>query len=263
MAKASTTWVTVALAVFLVLGVTLVQGFWTERWTTRDDGGQLARAAAALEAGFPEKFGDWQMQGVIPANPLELKQAGAVGSVSRTYRNNLSKLQMSAFVVCAAPHDASKHTPDRCYPGAGFQIGESEHRHEVTLPDGRQVETFTGTFIKDGQTLRIFWTYGVPWRADDGRREAAGASGREAGDTPALSWIAPSIARIAFNGERAVYKLYAIIDQTNLTGSVSMAMGSDFVAEVLAAFDAQLVAAQRGATDETAAKDTRPSSRGG
>ena len=89
------------------------------------------------------------------------------------------------------------------------------------------------------------------------------ATVREPGDTPALSWIAPSIARIAFNGERAVYKLYAIIDQTNLTGSVSMATGSDFVAEVLAAFDAQLLAAQRGSTGETAAKDTGPSSRGG
>jgi hypothetical protein len=264
MTKVSTTWVPAMLAGMLVLVVTLVQGFWTERWTAVDDGGELARAAQALESSFPDRFGDWQMQGVIAANPKELERAGAVGAVSRTYKNNLSKVQVSAFVVCAAAHDASKHTPDRCYPGAGFQIGESEHRHGVTLPDGREVETFTGTFIKDGQTLRIFWTYGVPWRSHDKARPGAtSASEPKPGDTPALNWIAPSIARIALNGERAVYKLYAIIDQTNLTGSVSMTTGSEFVAEVLSAFDAQLVATRQGSASETVAQEKRPPARDG
>jgi hypothetical protein len=251
MKNASATVVTAIVAALLVLTVTLVQGFWTDRWTSRDDGGELARAAVALETSFPERFGDWQMRAVIDANPRELERAGAVGSVSRTYSNTLSKMQMSAFVVCAAPHDASKHTPDRCYPGAGFQIGESEHRHPVTLPDGREVETFTGTFIKDGQTLRIFWTYGVPWRA--GRDPEATVSA-PAG-SPMLNWVAPSIARIAFNDERAVYKLYAIIDQTNLTGSIAMSTGTNFVGEVLTAFDEQLAKARQTPDAENVAGD--------
>jgi hypothetical protein len=259
MTKLSTT-TTGGIAVVLVLAVTLVQGLWTERWSSRDDGGELARAAQALEARFPQQFGDWKMQGTIKANPKELERAGAVGSVSRTYRNDLSKLPMSVFVVCAAPHDASKHTPDRCYPGAGFQIGESEHRHEVTLPDGREVETFTGTFIKEGQTLRIFWTYGVPWRAD---KDPRGGTGSETEGTPALSWIAPSIARIALNGERAVYKLYAIIDETNVTGTVSMATGTDFVAAVISAFDEQLVNAPKTPDAENVAGDKSPARRDG
>lgn len=263
MARISPTWMTAMLSVVMVLVVTLVQGLWTERWTSRDDSGELQRAARALEASFPEQFGDWRMQGVINANPKELERAGAVGAVSRTYLNDLSKVQVSAFVVCAAPHDASGHTPDRCYPGAGFQIGESEHRHEVTLPDGREVETFTGTFIKDGQTLRIFWTYGVPWRTDKSRRDATSESRPEAPDTPALSWIAPSIARIALNGERAVYKMYAIIDQTNLTGNVAMATGSEFVAAALSAFDEQLVAGRRASGSETVSQEMPLSGRAG
>lgn len=258
MKNASATLTTAIVASLLVLTVTLVQGFWTDRWTSRDDGGELARAAVALEASFPERFGDWQMRTVINANPKELERAGAVGSVSRIYTNNLSKLQMSAFVVCAAPHDASKHTPDRCYPGAGFQIGESEHRHPVTLPDGREVETFTGTFIKDGQTLRIFWTYGVPWRADRDRDATVAAPA----GSPVLNWIAPSIARIALNDERAVYKLYAIIDQTSLTGSMAMSTGSDFVGEVLSAFDKKLVEAKQASDSDTAAEEGSSANRG-
>lgn len=263
MTKVSTTWVTAIVAVALVLAVTLVQGFWTERWTTRNDEAELTRAAKELESSFPDRFGDWVMQGVISTNPQELERAGAVGAVSRTYKNNLSKAQVSAFVVCATAHDASGHTPDRCYPGAGFQIGESEHRHEVTLPDGRSIETFTGTFIKDGQTLRIFWTYGVPRRSDTDRRDASAPSEPQAENTPVLSWIAPSIARIALNGERAVYKLYAIIDQTNLTGSVSMSTGTDFVAAVLSAFDEQLAKARRASDAETVTREQPSSARDG
>jgi hypothetical protein len=264
MAKVSTTWVTAILAGMLVFAVTVVQGLWTDRWAVIDDGGELMRAAEALEANFPERCGAWQMEEVIAANPKELERAGAVGAVSRIFKNNRSAIQVMAFVVCAAGHDASKHTPDRCYPGAGFRIGETEHRHEVTLPDGREVETLTGTFVKDEQTLRILWTYGVPWRSDDkARRDQAAVSGPEAGDTPALTWIAPSIARIALNGERAVYKVYVIVDQTRLTGGVAMATGSEFLAEVLSAFDARLLAARRGSVSETVAQEQRPSARDG
>ena len=80
---------------------------------------------------------------------------------------------MSCSIVCATPHDASGHTPDRCYPGAGFEIGETEHRETITLTDGRTAEVFSGTFRKSGQTIRVFWTYGVRG-----------------------GWVAPQIARI-------------------------------------------------------------------
>ncbi|NBX30001.1 exosortase-associated EpsI family protein [bacterium] len=230
-------------AMVLVAGVTVVQGTLTERWGRRHDVAGLERAARLLERVFPRNFGDWSYEKELESDPKELERAGAVGHVSRLYRSGKSKTPISAFVVCATPHDASGHTPDRCYPGAGFEIAETEHRETIKLQDGRVAEAFTGTFRKQGQTLRVFWTYGVSSPDPEAAKNPPPA---DAG-TPHLRWIAPGIARIALNGEVAVYKFYAIIDQTKLTASQSMSECTDFLSHVLPALDGQ-IAADRGST---------------
>ena len=227
----SASWATLAAAVVLVAAVTVLQGMWTDRWGKRDVGAALKRDAAILERVFPERFGDWEFEKEIQSDPKELERAGAVGHISRLYRNVRTKGRVSAFVVCATPHDASGHTPDRCYPGAGFEIGEAEHRHAVPLADGRKAETFTGTFRKQGQTLRVFWTYGV-----DGE------------------WVAPQIARIELAGTDAVYKLYAIIDESRIKSAQSMQECVDFLRTLLPALD-QAVAAARAANKADSAAE--------
>lgn len=222
---------TLAAAVLLVAAVTVLQGLWTDRWGNRDVGAALKRDAAILERVFPERFGDWEFEKELESDPKELERAGAVGHIARVFKNVRTKSRVSAFMVCATPHDASGHTPDRCYPGAGFEIGESEHRQAVPLTDGRKAETFTGTFRKQGQTLRVFWTYGV-----DG------------------AWVAPQIARIELAGTDAVYKLYAIIDETRLKTAQSMQECLDFLASLLPALD-QAVAAARAAEGPDAAAE--------
>ena len=114
---------TLAGTVALVLGVTVAQGFLTERWKDKSVSKDLQEAATLLEERFPKSFGGWKLERELEADSKELERAGAVGHISRLYRNSRSKARISAFVVCARPHDASGHTPDRCYPGAGFEIG--------------------------------------------------------------------------------------------------------------------------------------------
>lgn len=230
---------TLAIAAVLVAVVTVLQGLWTDRWGEKNVDATLKASATILERVFPEKFGDWEFEKELESDPKELERAGAVGHVSRLYRNVRTKGRISTFVVCATPHDASGHTPDRCYPGAGFEIGESEHRQTVTLADGRQAETFTGTFRKQGQTLRVFWTYGI-----DG------------------TWIAPQIARIELAGADAVYKLYAIIDETRIK-SQSIAECVDFLGQLLPALDRAVASAREsgapaGAASEAAGAATPP-----
>jgi len=207
-------WLPIIAASLLVVGTTLVQGWWTDRWSGRDVGQELEDSAAMLERTFPKEFGTWEFVQELPSDPQQLERAGAVGHVSRLYRDTDTGARVSAFVVCATPHDASGHTPDRCYPGAGFEIAETEHRQEVALSDGRTAETFTGTFRKTGQTLRVFWTYG-----GDGK------------------WIAPQIARIELAGRGAVYKLYAIIDETRMKDGQSQAICASFLAALLPEID--------------------------
>lgn len=212
-----------AAAAAVVAAATAVQGRWTERWApiSRDE---VIAAARLLEDRFPTRFGEWQAERELESDPKELEAAGAVGHIARLYRNNRTKARISAFVVCALPYDASAHTPDRCYPGAGFTIGESEHRVEVKYAEGRKAEALTGTFAKAGQTLRIYWTYGVADNAGDGR----------------LAWIAPQLPRIALSSEPSVYKLYAIADQTRVGASQSMVECEGFIAQLAPALDAAL-----------------------
>jgi hypothetical protein len=237
---------TAAGAAALVLMVTVAQGVLTERWKDKSVSKELEAASRMLEKKFPEKFGNWELERELESDPKELERAGAIGHISRLYRNTRTKARLSAFVVCARPHDASGHTPDRCYPGAGFEIGEAEHRQKIPLSDGREAETFTGTFRKTGTTLRIFWTYGI--RADD-RIEKEDVSAPR-------TWIAPQIARIALVGEPAVYKLYAIVDETRLSGSQAMVEAEDFISNLLPALDAAVAEEQPGeaAPAETAAR---------
>ena len=150
----------------------------------------------------------------LETDPRGLEQAGAVGHVSRIYRHRGTGVPATVFVVCASPHDASGHTPDRCYPGSGFRPEETESRRSVTLDDGRTADVFTGTFAKAGQTLRLFWTYG-----GDGR------------------WVAPPIARLGLAGRPLVYKLYVIVDATRLGAAEAKATGEQLLAVLLPRVD--------------------------
>lgn len=211
------TTLTAVLAALLVVGATAVQGVWTERWSGRNVKAELKQAAELLESRFPSSFGSWEYVKELQSDPQQLERAGAVGHISKLYTNKETGAKVSAFIVCATPHDASGHTPDRCYPGAGFEIAEAEHRQSIPLEDGRTAETFTGTFRKTGQTLRVFWTYGVDRR-----------------------WLAPQIARIELAGTSAVYKLYAIIDETRLPPGESTVICNDFLSALLPSFDAAM-----------------------
>lgn len=233
---------TLAGAAALVVAVTVAQGMLTERWKDKSVSKELDAAAKLLEKAFPQKFGSWELERELESDPKELERAGAVGHISRLYRNTRTKARVSAFVVCARPHDASGHTPDRCYPGAGFEIGEAEHRQKIQLSDGREAETFTGTFRKTGTTLRIFWTYGIRDEAAIEKEDVAGAR----------SWLAPQIARIALVGEPAVYKLYAIVDETRLSGSQAMVESEDFISNLLPALEEAMKAGDGPPSEEPA-----------
>ena len=74
---------------------------------------------------LPLKLDEWVGEDT-ESNERELKAAGAVGHVSRTYRNTRTGQHVSVFIVTGHSRDISVHTPDRCYPAAGFtQLGTS------------------------------------------------------------------------------------------------------------------------------------------
>ena len=116
-------------ALALIVGSGLVHGAWTNRWRTAP---ALADLAARLES-VPTVLGDWTATSrAIP--PRELAMAGAVGQISRVYTNPTKGLTVSVLLLCGLPGNISTHTPDVCYPGAGYTLGNGErfvHRYGV------------------------------------------------------------------------------------------------------------------------------------
>jgi hypothetical protein len=174
------------LAAFVVLLSALVaHGLWTNRW---QDGAELERAAARLER-VPMNLGDWE-GARLQMSSREQELAGLTGYVMRRYRNRLNGDILTVTLLCGRPGPLSAHTPEVCYPGAGFEMTGSRSRSAVRWESGaRTAEFWTADFHKGGpaatEHLRIFWA----WSA--------------AGD-----WAAPENPRPAFGGAPVLYKVY-------------------------------------------------------
>lgn len=220
-------WATVILGVAAVCAVTVLQGRMTDRWTGKNVSEDLRLHAVKLEQGFPKEFGPWKLEAETDADPLQLKAAGAVGHVSREYRHVDTGVRVGVFVVCATPSDASGHTPDRCYPNAGFEAAEQEHREMIPLGNGGKAEAFSGSFKKPGEALRILWTYAAeePKKAD------------EADGPTKIRWMAPQIARIELANFPSVYKIYALINETAMSRGEGTRTGVQFLADLIPEFD--------------------------
>ncbi|MEX0937909.1 MAG: exosortase-associated EpsI family protein [Pirellulales bacterium] len=176
------------LAVALIVFLAIVQGLWSDRWAKSNID---AREFAARLGEVPMQIGTWQGEDQAQDERV-LRSAGAVGSVSRVYTNTRTSEQVSAFIVCGHSRDVAGHTPEECYPGAGFtQEGPSRKRNIET--DDQVAQFYTTTFRKESpegvQRLRIYWA----WSRTPG-------------------WEAPNSARIEYAGERALYKVYLIHD---------------------------------------------------
>lgn len=105
-------------ALAIIIGSGLVHGAWTNRWRTS---AALTELAARLDS-VPTVLGDWSATSqAIPARQLAI--AGAVGQVSRAYTNPAKSQTVSVMLLCGLPGNISTHTPDACYPGAGYSLG--------------------------------------------------------------------------------------------------------------------------------------------
>jgi EpsI family protein len=178
-------YIPIAAAILLIVGAAVVQGIWTERWANFPE---LELFAEQLPK-VPEHIGEWSGESAPETDQRILEIAGAVGSLARVYRNDRGET-VSLFIVCGRLADIFAHTPDRCYPAAGFEtVGEQAKQTIET--NGGPAQFRTATFLKaepgGNQMLRIYWTFN--------------------GSGP---WVAPDEHRWAFAGQRALYKVYVV-----------------------------------------------------
>jgi hypothetical protein len=192
------------VALVLIVGTGLVHGGWTNRWRPAP---ALAELAARLDS-VPMVLGEWTAtSGAI--SPGELAMAGAVGHLARQYTNPTKGLTVSVLLLSGLPGNISTHTPDVCYPGAGYTLGESEKFVQQYGDPERTAEFQTAVASRTGtkpSTLRLYWA----WHATSG-------------------WSAPGNARWAFAAEPMLSKLYVVRE----TGGIAVEPKADPCAQVM------------------------------
>ena len=168
----------------------------------------LAELAGRLES-VPSVIGDW----TATSQPVSSKQmaiAGAVGHLTRVYTNPKNGISVSVMLLCGLPGNISTHTPDICYPGAGYSLGEAQsYLQTYGVPDRTaQFQTsFAGRSGTNPSRLRLYWA----WHGSSG-------------------WSAPQNARWAFAAEPYLVKLYVVRE----TGGAATDPGKDPATEFLA-----------------------------
>ncbi|MGO9600788.1 MAG: exosortase-associated EpsI family protein [Isosphaeraceae bacterium] len=216
----------VVAAMVLIIGVGLVHGSWTNRWRMAPG---LAELAAHLES-VPMAVGDW-VAARREMSPRELAATGATGCLSRTYTNPKTGVAVSVLLLCGLPGDVTVHTPEACYPGAGYTLATPTNHIRRYGSDGQTAEFQTAVARRGGakpSVLRIYWS----WRGSKG-------------------WAAPQDARWRLAAEPILSKLYVIRETGGRVSDPHDDPSEEFLALLLPELDLMMSEATPGCRAET------------
>lgn len=191
-------------AALVMIGAGLVHGGWTSRWKPSNAVAERAERIHAL----PVRIGDWTAE-ERPLSEAERVLAGAVGCLSRQYRNGATGEVVTMLLICGLPGDVAVHTPEVCYAGGGYEVSRPA---PATIPRSGPTEPagfFTATAARGGTSpsrLRILWS----WNDGEG-------------------WQAPNEPRWTFAAAPVLSKLYVVREASD----PEPADGRDFSLEVL------------------------------
>jgi hypothetical protein len=202
----------VIAALVMIIATGLVHGAWTNRWRTEP---ALAALASRLDS-LPKEIGDWtSVSRELPAK--EQTMTGAVGYISRVYSNPAKGLSISVLLLAGLPGNITTHTPDACYPSAGFTLGATDpYSFEYGTPP-RPAQFRTSVASRGGPnpiTLRLFWA----WHSSKG-------------------WSAPEDARWALGSEPMLSKLYVVREAAGAIVDPKEDPANEFMALLLPELD--------------------------
>jgi exosortase len=172
----------VAICVVVLSGI--VHGRWVNRWRISRD---IELAVAKLDR-LPMDFGDWRGRPQT-VDRRALTAASLDGLVTRHYENHRTGRTTSLVLVCGRPGPVSVHTPEICYPGAGFEMAQSQPARFSVSPGGRAAEFLKADFERQEsfspERVRVYWS----WNATG-------------------TWSVPENPRLTFASRPLLYKLY-------------------------------------------------------
>lgn len=171
----------------VVVGVTagtgLVRGRLTHRWGAPAD---LVAGAKRVKS-LPTEFGEWRLQAEHELNAIVTRTLRCEGYVNRTYANQETGESVNVAVLVGPAGPTSVHTPEICYSSREYDMVESPHRVSVRGAAKPEEQLWAITFRSHnvaGDELRVYYGW-----ATEG------------------PWLAPDQPRMAFGGERMLYKM--------------------------------------------------------
>ncbi len=145
--------------------------------------------------------------------------AGAEACLSRVYSNASRGVTVSVLLLGGLPGDIAVHTPDICYPGAGYTLGATSPFQRHDGPDLPAAEFRTALATRQGTNpsiLRIFWG----WNA-----------------TNTKGWSAPEAPRWKFAAAPALCKLYLVRETAGVVVDPKDDSCNDFMSVFLPELD--------------------------
>jgi hypothetical protein len=230
------------LGVLLIVGLTIPQIVMSDRFSATNIS---AEQQAQLLKNIPLSFGEWRGED-MQIDPEVRKTAGAIGAVSRTYRNIRTNEVVELWLIVGHARDISAHTPNICYQASGFEKqSDNDSPYPMSFPGQPPAQFWTNKFFQEditGRRLRrVFWSWFNPENeAHEGK----------------VVWEAPSNPRHIFGNTRALYKMYFTSEMQDLMEtteqSASLRFARDFMPIVNNAL-AQVYAEEPAAQAEVSA----------
>ena len=204
----------IPLTVVLVIVAigTWKQGVYTDRFTwIEQDTEQLDNFTKRLEH-VPLEFGDWVGE-VKAYNEDQFIRSKCNGCFSSMYENKRTGDAVTVYLVSGTARNATIHTPDWCYRGAGYEMKAKPNSYRISSDDISS-EFVTTTFNRETafeqQHLRIFWTF-----SENG------------------TWEGPVRAKIHFAGKSALFKMYLISPILKRDDSVESSPAKQFAEDFM------------------------------
>jgi hypothetical protein len=232
----------VLFGVLMIVGLTIPQYMMTDRLSGTN---VTAEQRAKLLEKVPENIGDWRGENMA-VDPIVRETAGAVGAVSRVYRNVRTGETVDLWLIVGHAKDIVRHTPNICYRGSGFEACAAEDSVYPLVEGDETLATFlTNTFYKEdsltGRTLkRVFWTWYNP---DEDENEGK------------VVWEASKNIRRRAGNTRGLYKMYFTSNMKDSMETTEQSACMQFAREFLPVVNAALAEVQLG---ETSASTTEP-----
>jgi len=206
----------ILVAISVVLSSGTLHGMWTNRWRASRE---IENAVSKLDL-VPMVIGDWRGRAQeVPRR--EWISAGLDGLVMRHFENIRTGRTTSVVLVCGRPGPVSVHTPEVCYPGAGFELAQEQPAKFSVDADGRRSEFVRADFENresfPPQRLRVYWS----WNATG-------------------TWTVPDNPRLAFASRSILYKLYLVARTSEGLEPSSDSAAIEFLRQLLPELDRAL-----------------------